>query len=45
MMQQAIIASLDLQRPGFVGTKEILFHAVEVRGTAAFEDEGVCGHE
>ena len=41
MMQQAIVASLDLHWPWLVGTEQILLNAVEVRCTAAFEDESV----
>lgn len=43
-MQQAVITGLDLQRPEFVRTEKILFHTVQIRGTAAFEDEGLRCH-
>ena len=40
MVQQAAVARLDLQRLGFVGAEQTLFHTVEVRVAAAFKD--VC---
>jgi len=44
MMQQALVTGFDFQRPWLVGTEEVLFNAVQVGGTAAFEDEGLQNH-
>jgi len=44
MMQQAVGAGLNPQRPRRVRTEEILFNAVELRRAAAFENESLQTH-
>lgn len=40
MLPQAVVTGFALQRPGRVGSEEVLLHVVEAGGTAALEDEG-----